>query len=294
MRFVLLMFSMSALVPAVASAQSGNNIDISLGKQIVIYTPTKRDGVTDAKFKAATAILAETRAATEGDASRLNAADYWNVASAFVMLNESDDMIGRVLTAGIQSDPRAICEYLGAMGPGAFERIVPAIVLPFQAGCESTTSARAAFDPAAYATKNRVSKELVIKIMEIGDRDQKYRAQPPVDWSKQAPLDHENQLAIQAIFRQHGRYVGRDLVGKRLETVMWSVVQHSDIAMMREYLPVIRQAVTAGQLELTPFKMLIDRVQTIDTGVQIFGSQVGVPLADDATRAAIKARYGVK
>jgi hypothetical protein len=64
--------------------------------------------------------------------------------------------------------------------------------------------------------------------------------------------------------------------------------------MMEEYIPIVHRAVAEGQLEATPFKMLIDRVQTIRHGTQVFGSQVGVPLADDQTRSAVKSRYGLE
>ncbi|WP_312406369.1 hypothetical protein [Brevundimonas sp.] len=67
---------------------------------------------------------------------------------------------------------------------------------------------------------------------------------------------------------------------------MWAVIQHSDLEMMEEYLPVVQQAVADAQLEATPLKMLIDRVHAIRHGTHVFGSQVGVPLADGQIRSA--------
>lgn len=46
--------------------------------------------------------------------------------------------------------------------------------------------------------------------------------------------------------------------------------------------------------DFVPFEMLIDRIYTIKTKQQIFGSQSGYPLADEKTRAAVKQEYGLE
>ena len=51
------------------------------------------------------------------------------------------------------------------------------------------------------------------------------------------------------------------------------------------------QAVNDNELQPTPLKMLIDRVWTRNYGLQIFGSQAGVELADDETIEEVKAKY---
>ena len=61
--------------------------------------------------------------------------------------------------------------------------------------------------------------------------------------------------------------------------------------MMERFLPIIHKAVTDRQLGQTPLKMLIDRVQTIKTGAQIFGSQAGAPITTPKVQKAIRGQY---
>lgn len=279
--------------PAIAVAQDAFVAE-RLGEQVMTYQPVQREGVTDARFRMATNILAETRQASDADPSKLNAADYWNITSAFVMLDEPNETVGMAFQKAVATDPATICDYISAMGAGSLERRIPELVIPFQVDCSQRASSTATFDPAAYARENGLDPSLVRTLSEVLDNDHRYRATSPVDWSLQRPLDLRNQVVVRELYRTHGRYVGRDLAGRRFETAMWAVIQHSNPEMMEEYLPILQQAVADGQLEATPFKMLIDRVQTIRHGTQIFGSQVGVPLAADQTRSAVKARYGVE
>jgi hypothetical protein len=63
--------------------------------------------------------------------------------------------------------------------------------------------------------------------------------------------------------------------------------------MMEQFLPVVQKAVADKELAVNPLKMLIDRVYAIRTKQQISGSQGGVPLADETTRAAVMQKYGL-
>jgi hypothetical protein len=290
MRLLWLIFCAAGLTPSTGIAQEAFVAD-QLGEQVMAYRPIQRDSVTDARFEMATNILAETRQASQGDPRKLNAADYWNITSAFVMLDEPVENIGVAFEKAVSTDSATICDYIGAMGAASLERKIPELIIPFQVECSQPSSSAAKFDPALYAHENGLDLGLVQTISEVLENDHRYRATTPVDWSLQRPLDLQNQALVRELYRAHGRYVGRDLVGRRFETAMWAVIQHSDPAMMEEYLPVVQQAVADGQLEATPFKMLIDRVHTIRHGTQVFGSQVGVPLADDQTRSAVKSQY---
>lgn len=281
------------LCPSIVVAQDAFVAD-RLGEQVMAYRPVQREGVTDARFQMATNILAETRQASDADPGKLNAADYWNITTAFAMLNEPNETVGMVFQKAISTDPATICDYLGAMGAGSLERRIPEHVIPFQVECSQRASSTAAFDPASYASENGLDPSLVQTIYQVLENDHRYRTASPVDWSLQRPLDLQNQAVIRDLYLAHGRYVGRDLVGRRFETAMWAVIQHSNPEMMEEYLPILQQAVADGQLEATPFKMLVDRVHTIRNGTQIFGSQVGVPLAEDQARSAVRARYGLE
>jgi hypothetical protein len=293
MRLLGLIFFAAGLVPSTGSAQDAFVAD-RLGEQVMAYRPIQRNGVTDARFRMATNILAETRQASQGDPQKLNAADYWNITSAFAILDEPVESVGVAFQKAISTDSATVCDYIGAMGAGALERKIPELVIPFQVECSERASSATTFDPVVYANQNSLDLALVQTISQVLENDHRYRATTPVDWSLQRPLDVQNQAVVRDLYRVHGRYIGRDLVGRRFETAMWAVIQHSDPAMMEEYIPIVHRAVAEGQLEATPFKMLIDRVQTIRHGTQVFGSQVGVPLADDQTRSAVKSRYGLE
>ena len=104
----------------------------------------------------------------------------------------------------------------------------------------------------------------------------------------------KNQQAIGVLFAKYKRSIGRFLVGKEYESVMWAVIQHSDLAMMQKFLPTLQVAVTEKEIDVVPFEMLIDRIYTIKTKQQIFGSQGGYPLADEKARAAVKLEFGLE
>jgi hypothetical protein len=102
---------------------------------------------------------------------------------------------------------------------------------------------------------------------------------------------------IDALYKKYETYIGRSLVGKKFENVMWAVIQHSNIDMMERYLPVIKKAVTDKEIEVGPLKMLIDRFYGLKYGYQIFGSQgegFGFKLADEKTKNEIKIMYGIE
>lgn len=261
--------------------------------QVLAYRPAHRPGVTDARYATAINILNETRTSTGGDPTKLNAADYWNITSAFAMLNEPAEAIRIAFQAAASDDAPAICSYIAAMGAQSLQKTIPETILPFEADCARTRTLTPAFDADAYAARHGYDVGLVREILAIQRDDQRYRAANPVDWSLQRPLDLKNQTAVARLLQDRGGYIGRDLVGSDLESTLWAVVQHSDLEMMERFLPIIHKAVTDRQLGQTPLKMLIDRVQAIKTGAQIFGSQAGVPLAAPDVQKAVMEQYGL-
>jgi hypothetical protein len=66
--------------------------------------------------------------------------------------------------------------------------------------------------------------------------------------------------------------------------------------MMAEYLPIFQKAVEENELDVVPFKMLIDRFYGLKYGYQIFGTQsgFGFELADDKKRKEIELKYGIE
>jgi len=107
--------------------------------------------------------------------------------------------------------------------------------------------------------------------------------------------DLKNQKPIDSLYNIHKTHLGSSLVGEKYKSIMWLVIQHSNVKMMEKYLPIIHQAVQNNELGEGPLKMLIGRFYGLKYGYQIFGSQSGFNFKDDdkATSDAIKKKYNL-
>jgi hypothetical protein len=263
----------------------------NLAEQLLAYTPVQREGVSDEDFSRGVFFLDQTKSAVDNNADNFLAPDYWNVSVAFMNLGEPNAHIALAFQAAIEADPDAICDYLDHMGGGGFERVIPDVVTPFQASCTARSVSNDEFDIERYIADNGLDPELVREVAAILADDQRHRS-PLGD--RQAALDAANQDRIDALFAEHGTYIGQTLVGEELDYVMFLVIQHSNLDYMERYLPQVQAAVHSGELgAATPLKMLLDRIYWLREGYQVFGSQGSVPLADEATRRAIIETYQV-
>ncbi|QXV63808.1 hypothetical protein INP83_11895 [Mucilaginibacter sp. 21P] len=262
-------------------------------KEVLKYKPMMRAGVTEKRFAYAQRILEETRSSVKNDPTRLNAADLWNITTAFVVLKEPRQNIELAFTRAIQADPRAICEYIKSIGNNGLDTLIPEKYLEFYRSCPQFTGSISDANT-KDAEVSRPGDESLVSLLEaIRSDDQRYRRSKNVDWSKQRPLDLKNQKRIDSLYQDKGTYIGRKLAGKDHETIMWLVIQHSNIEMMQRYLPVVWLAVKEAQLDEAPFTMLLDRICTIKYGYQIFGSQADVPVAKKEIRDKIVEQYKV-
>lgn len=87
--------------------------------------------------------------------------------------------------------------------------------------------------------------------------------------------DYFNLIKVKAILDKYG-WLGADSIGKQGNQTLFLVIQHSDIATQRKYLPMMRKAVIDGRANGSAWALLEDRVALADCGMQIYGSQVGV------------------
>ena len=291
-----LLFAALLIVPPLLPAQQTSESFTEAGfpSQVLNYHPAQREGVPPAAYARATNILEQTRSATKGDPANLNVSDYWNITTAFVMVHEPSENIRLAFSKAIAIDPATICSYVKAMGPSQLDMLIPETFLPFYTRCLEKQSASKGFDAAQFAAKNHLDLALVTQIQQIESKDRQFRNREPFDNAKQHPLDVENQQAIEALYAKYQTYIGRSMVGKEFESVMWSVIQHSDLAMMERFMPVLQKAVAQKELGSGPFKMLIDRIYSVRNHQQIFGSQANFPMADAKTREAVKQQYGLE
>ncbi len=263
------------------------------------YEPEQRPGVTDAEYDYAIMILDEVRSATKGDPLAFNVADYLNVLSAFLTLQEQERTLRMVFDRMVAADTD--CGYLRAFAEKARTNPKYAPVREAWrealAQCGGASSPEAPTDWGAYARTRGLDEALVRTMVRVKEADQRHRGTNggALD-EQQRALDRANLATIDSLAQRFGGYVGRDLVGPDLETVMWAVIQHADVRTMGAYLPMVAAAVREGQLASGPLKMLLDRYHGLQYGYQLFGTQsgFGFEMADEATRERIAAEYGLR
>jgi len=266
-------------------------------KMVLNYEPTQRSGVSEDKFNSGLRLLQETQRTVKSEGNEFNYADYWNISTAFMRLGEPNAHIGVAFKKASLKNEKSTCELIESFGLSRMQNLrnaIPEIFDAVVAKCESRPKeAEVVFDPELYAQENAYDPALIKLMHQISENDQLYRVNDPVDWSKQTPLDRRNMELIDSLYQAYGHYVGNDLLGQKLESTMWAVIQHSTIEKMQEYLPIVHQAVIDERLHPTPLKMLLDRIYSNTHGYQIFGSQGGVKMGDKAFCEAVRKEYGL-
>jgi len=265
-------------------------------KQVIRYQPKQND-LSDKDYNHGIMILSETKNYVKNDPNNFNRADYFNILSCFLSLKENKETIN--ITFEKFKNSEGSCEYF--LDKTLFKSpkydIVREEITKQSLVCEQSTPMDSTpLDLNGYSQKNNFDVNLIMIINEISISDEKYRKDETTDWSKQTPIDKENQKMIDSLYDLHESYIGKTLVGEKFGFVMWSVIQHSNVDMMEKYLPIIQKAVEEKELEIVPFKMLIDRFYGLKYGYQIFGSQsgFGFKLADDKKRKEIELKYGIE
>ncbi len=136
---------------------------------------------------------------------------------------------------------------------------------------------------AASGINPKVYKE----IQEIGEADQRHRGQMRVVpekygrnskemsdlWRNQNALDSVNQIRVVALIEEYG-YPGKSLVGASESSTAFMVIQHAPLEMQEAYLPMLKEAADAEELQWSALALLIDRIETRNGREQIYGSQV--------------------
>lgn len=267
--------------------------------EILNYQPVQTSGVTKKSFDFASMVIRETKLAVKDDDGGFNRADYYNVLTAFLSLKESDENIQLAFEKLSNSD--GACEYFTSFGKEMSEKETFAPVrAQFKkraAECEKNAKPKPPFILSDYCNENGLSQDLVSLIQILDKQDRKYRESDYDNHiNEQKILDIENQLTIDSLFTVHGEYVGESLVGPKFSSTMWAVIQHSNEAMMKKYLPVLKQAVADGEIGESTLKMTIDRYYALAYGYQVFGSQSGmnVDLATIEKRNEIARLYGIE
>jgi hypothetical protein len=274
----------------------------NFGTEILNYEPVQKESVSSKDFKNGLLKLKATKTAVKNDASQLNSADFWNITMAFLNIKESKSNIEISFQKAISFKNNNICSYINVFGPSGLDETIPELFYKFYNNCKQDNVVETQTDLKAYSTKNKLNYELILLIQKIKNNDNHHRNgkdnyyEDSIKLSEQQNLDSRNQNVIDSLYSIHKSYLGKALVGEKFSSVMWAVVQHSNIEMMSKYIPVVQKAVKENELDVVPFKMLIDRFYGLKYGYQVFGSQsgFGFELADDKKKKEIEIKYGIK
>ncbi|QKG58857.1 hypothetical protein GKZ68_05815 [Hymenobacter sp. BRD128] len=166
----------------------------------------------------------------------------------------------------------------------------------------------------AEAKLNQPLKRKLAEILEsdqglrrqIAPTEEKYGSKSPqMDslWRQMQRADARNLPRVMAIIDKYG-WPGTSLVGRSGSLAAFLVIQHSNLATMQKYLPVMRTAAAKGEMAKQNLALVEDRVLTFQNKPQIYGSQLHsnpdtgkiefLPIADEAHVDERRASMGLE
>lgn len=266
--------------------------DESFKEKIFNLKIIQKDYVSDKSFGKGAFIFGE---ATKNSLNEVG--DYRNLAVALSYLKEDESLIKYAIDKAFSLNSEFMVElykHLKKVKPVRYKRDLkwfPSIENKLlELNEEKTQTARSTLN-----SKCEKGMKLVELIQLVRGNDQKYRGQDyRKNLDKQTKLDSLNLSIIDSLYKKYNTYVGKSLVGEKLEHVMWLVIQHSNIQKMEEYLPIIANAAKNKELSPMILAMLLDRIYHIKYGYQIFGSQQGVELGNESIRKEVKSKYDLE
>ncbi|WP_324680671.1 DUF6624 domain-containing protein [Hymenobacter sp. GOD-10R] len=95
-------------------------------------------------------------------------------------------------------------------------------------------------------------------------------------------LDSVNQVYVRTLLTTSG-WPARSQVGEQAATTIFLVVQHSNRALIRQYLPALRKRVRQGEASQTDAALMEDRLRMFSGKKQRFGTQTANWVRQDGT-----------
>jgi hypothetical protein len=92
-------------------------------------------------------------------------------------------------------------------------------------------------------------------------------------WTKQSAIDQQNIGRLEAIVAAHG-WPKRSVFGAKAASAAFLILQHADLGYQKKYLPMVREAAAANEMQRSSLALLEDRVRLREGKSQIYGSQV--------------------
>lgn len=130
-------------------------------------------------------------------------------------------------------------------------------------------------------------KPLIAKLDSIFSDDQKYRhklkeietkygrnsEQMKFLWDTIKFKDSVNLVKVEKILKERG-WLDKSIIGRKGNSQLFFVIQHSNLETQEKYLPMIREAVKKGDLSPSNLAILEDRIAVGKGEKQIYGSQL--------------------
>ncbi|MCO4303770.1 DUF6624 domain-containing protein [Riemerella anatipestifer] len=91
-------------------------------------------------------------------------------------------------------------------------------------------------------------------------------------WNLTTKNDSLNLIKVEKIIKKYG-YPGKKLVGEKLNTAAWYVIQHSKLPVIEKYYPLMIKASENGDLGKQHIAMMKDRMLMYQGKEQIYGTQ---------------------
>lgn len=135
--------------------------------------------------------------------------------------------------------------------------------------------------------ESHLNKPFQSELEKIFDDDQKYRLlvdsaekisgknSPQLDSLRKIIQlqDNKNIVRVTSLIDQYG-WLGTDDVGRKANQALFLVLQHSDLATRKKYLPVMREAVDRNKAAPAEYALLEDKILIDEGKSQRYGSQV--------------------
>ncbi|PHQ29100.1 DUF6624 domain-containing protein [Leeuwenhoekiella nanhaiensis] len=108
----------------------------------------------------------------------------------------------------------------------------------------------------------------------LGDQHGWQSEEVKAQWKKVDRVDSINLIKVKRILDEHG-WLGSDVLGDEGNMTLFLVIQHSDLEIQENYLPLLQKAVSEGNTPPHFLALLQDRIEIRNDRPQIYGSQVG-------------------
>ncbi|MEJ5963776.1 DUF6624 domain-containing protein [Pedobacter immunditicola] len=134
-----------------------------------------------------------------------------------------------------------------------------------------------------------IDKPLSEELERVFEQDQMYRdsvdslskqegnnsAKVNEEIAKMLKVDSINLKIVSGILDKYG-WLGPKRVGRKASIAIFLVIQHSDLNTQLKYLPMLKAAVSYGEVDAIDLAYLQDRILLQQNKRQIYGTQIGV------------------